>query len=99
MVQGSLEPSLVLTLSGEAGPAPLSQAAKVEVRGELHDTELFMREVSGPFDDDGVVEMDWLLGDTDTPGRIWIDAKVTWSGVGARPQWFRSADIVDVEAL
>lgn len=97
MVQGSTEPSLQVTLTGETGPVELSTATKVEVRGELHDTQLFRREVPGPLADDGLVDMLWVDGDTDQPGRIWVDVLVTWPG--DRLQWFRSADVVDVEPL
>jgi hypothetical protein len=101
LVQGSLEPTLQITLYDGDAPgataADLSAATAVQIRGELQGQEIFLHDVAGPFPNTGVLSMDWVAGDTDNPGRIWLDVKVTWAG--GRIQWFPAGEVVDVEAL
>lgn len=98
MIQGSLEPALRVALSGDDGEAlDLSAAAGVLVRGTLHGVEVFSAALAGPYGADGVVEREWEAGETDEPGRLWVDVRVTWPG--SRIQWFRPVDVVDVEPL
>jgi hypothetical protein len=97
MLQGSLEPALVVTLTDGAGdPVPLSEATSIHVRGELQSEQAFLRDV-GSASDNGVVTMNWEAGDTDEAGRLWIDVRVVWTG--NRPQWFRAAEVVDIDPL
>lgn len=98
LVQGSLEPKLRISLTdGEGAAVALSEASSIQVRAELHDEQLFLRDIPGPLADDGQVPMTWEEGDTDLPGRLWIDVLVTWPG--GRRQWFRAAEVVDIEPL
>jgi hypothetical protein len=95
MIQGSVEPQLRVTLSDNGEPIDLTDAEEVQLRGELMGQIAFQR--AGSKGDRGLVTMDWLEGDTDVPGRIWLAARVRWPG--ARVEWFAVSEVVDVDAL
>lgn len=93
IVQGSLEPPLRVQLTDGGTPvANLDEADEVALRGTQYGIELF-NDVLVP-DEDAIVTRPWVEGDTDVPGRIWLEAVVTWPG--GRPQSVLPQDVVDV---
>lgn len=95
ILQDSLEPALRLTLTDDGEPVKLTQATGgVILRGVQYDIPIFEQTVTTGLTDSGIVERDWVAGETETPGRIWVTAGVVWPG--GRVQWFEAADVVDV---
>lgn len=93
IVQGSLEPPLQVTLSDGGSPiADLDSAEEVRLRGVQYGIELF-DDVVTP-DAGGVCLRDWVDGDTDIPGRVWVEANIVWPG--GREQRIQPVDVVDV---
>lgn len=90
MKAGDLLPALVIDVTdlvdGVVQPVNLTSATAVRVLG--------IQGVGQAFDDtsptrdnaNGVVTHNWVAGETDTVGRIWVDVIVTWPG--GKPQHF-----------
>lgn len=89
--QGDLAPSWSAHLYDAAGPVPLTSAVEIRVKGTFDGVQIIDRVVAG--DDDGLVQMEWAPGDTDTPGVIRFEVQVTWPG--NRPQTFPARGTVD----
>lgn len=96
MYTGDLEPALEVTLSA-ADPVDVTTATAVKIIGTRDgETAVFTRAptTTTVVGDTSVVTMAWVDGDTDDPGRIYIEVEVQWPGV--RPQTFR-AGAVDIK--
>lgn len=90
---GSLEPALRVQLTDGGVPiANLGDADEVRLRGTQYGIELF-DDVLVP-DVDSIVSRPWVAGDTDIPGRLWLEAVIVWPG--GRPQSVLLVDVVDV---
>lgn len=77
---GDLLPPLVIDVTDNGNPVNMSSATSVHVVAEQGGTALFT-DTSPVLDNTaGTVTHAWSAGQTDTPGRIWIEVQVTWPG-------------------
>lgn len=74
--QGDTGPDLIADLSGLAGPADLTAATEVRVKGYQSNVEVIDRVVTGT--NQGVVTMVWEAGDTAVAAPIGFKWEVTW---------------------
>lgn len=98
LVQGDLEPSILLTLRDTTGAVvDLSVAANVKLRfADAHRTELWVRDVEIQDAAGGVVFYDWRAGDTDVVGYYLGQVVVTWTGSPERPQTYPASGLIYV---
>lgn len=94
MYRNDLKPDLELTLTDGTTPVDLTVATSVRVIGIKDGVILINRTVTGTAE--GVVTMQWQAADTAKVGRIEVEVEVTWPG--SKPQTFRPASAVDIEA-
>ena len=92
MYRGDLRPPLTITLRDGTTPLDLTTATSIHVIGYKNGKTFFRREVEGT--DEGVVTMEWQVGDTDNVGRIEVEVEVMWPD--DKPQTFRPVEAVDV---
>lgn len=92
IVQGSVEPPLEMTLTDNGNPLNLSTAVAVQLEGRRHDVVVFDEALAGPYSAVGTVARDWVAGETDIPGRVWVKATVVWPG--GREQVFQPVEPV-----
>ena len=95
MSTGDLKPDLEVTLSSPDEAVDVSTATAVRVIGKQAGAILFDRDLADgvtavAVGDTSVVTMEWEAGDTDVPGRIYVEVEVTWPGT--LPQTFRLDD-------
>lgn len=77
MKQGDLAPKLVIDTNADVTGAS-SKVAKIRRR---HSTDVLTKTLTTVGDPvDGVLEYQWVAGDTDVPGTYEIEAVVTFSG-------------------
>jgi hypothetical protein len=92
MTQGDLNPPLEVTLGDAAGLANFSAvtASMVTIIGVMNGGIVVADTADEVIaSDDGksmVVRRAWVEGDTDTPGRMWLQFVVNWTG--SKPQSF-----------
>lgn len=91
MRRGDLKPDLVIDLTDDNGPIPLSTATTVNVVARQNGALLFKRSV--PLED-GVATMEWQVSDTDIAGTILVEVEIVWPGV--KPQTVRPDNLVKV---
>lgn len=96
MYTGDLEPDLEVTLSSTTQAVDIDDAASIRIIGKRGGDIIFDRtpDEVAVVDDNSVVTMEWVDGDTDEIGRISVEVEVTWPGT--RPQTFRADGGVDV---
>jgi hypothetical protein len=92
MRRGDLMPDLVIDLEDRGVVLPLSSAVSVSVIASRNGVMTFKR--TATIDEDEAVRMQWLVGDTATPGTYVIEVEAMWPG--AKPQTIRTDNKVRV---
>jgi hypothetical protein len=92
MRRGDLKPDLVVDLEDRGVVLPLVAAISVSVIGSKDGVMAFKR--TATVDPDQAVRMEWLVGDTSTPGTYVIEVEAIWPG--AKPQTIRTDNRVRV---
>lgn len=92
MTEGDLHPTLSITISdtrADANFAPV-QASQCRIKGVQNGVVVFNSQpdnVSASGDGKSLtLRRDWVAGDTDTPGHMWLSVVVDW--VTSEPQTF-----------